>query len=215
MAQSFISRGGSNASLNSPTSSHTLYKSQPPQHILTPTTRPHSLGSQPMVERRDPGPSQGSYDDWSPSVHKTVPECSSATLENARYTPDGYPRSDHDNEDRHFVFDGNDYQVLGVFDGHDGGRAAGFASNYMRELFDMDSWKTVIGNRDQDSMIPQVLAEFFKATDREFFRSIEKDIEWKEIYTSLIPEVRQTESVYPVMFVYAKAHSLYPKVQLN
>lgn len=189
VSQSFISRGGSNTSLNSPTSSHTPY-AHPPQHILTSPTRPRSLGSQPVVGRS--GPSRGSFDDWAPTVHRTVPECSYATLENARYTPNDLPRSDHDNEDRHFVFEGQGYQVLGVFDGHDGARAAGFASNYMMELFGMDSWKKVVGDTSQDNIVPQVLTEFFKTTDREFFKSIERDIELKEIYTALIPEVRQT-----------------------
>lgn len=169
-----------------------------PRHSIQPPhtdTRPHSLESMTGC-RGDPGPSFGQsnidlVDSWTPTIPKKVLECSSATLENARYQLNGFSSSDHSNEDRYFVHEGDGFQTLGVFDGHDGVKAAGFASNFMMGLFQAQSWKTVVANPNKKSLLSMVFEEFFTTTDKEFFRSIKKDIEMKEVFTARIPEVRK------------------------
>ena len=122
-------------------------------------------------------------DSWTPPG-LTPKNCSVSSLTNARYHLDAIPMSDHPNEDRHFSLDGGTYQVFGVFDGHDGPRAAGFASNYMMELFNSSSWKR-IHNRD----VPIALREFFTAADRDFFMSIKSSTDEKERLQAMIPPV--------------------------
>ena len=122
-------------------------------------------------------------DDWTPPG-LTPGHCSVSSLTNARYQLDEIPSSDHPNEDRYFSLDGGTYQAFGVFDGHDGPRAAGFASNYMMELFNSSSWKRI-----QDSDVPIALREFFTAADRDFFQSIKSSIDEKERIQAMIPPV--------------------------
>lgn len=152
-----------------------------------------------------PGPSVAS---WSSKLHnKTINStCSSATLENCRYKLKGEPQSDHENEDRHFTMYKNNTQIFGVFDGHDGSRAVGFASNYMMEFFDMDSWKKVVETVETDETgetglgVESALREFIIDTDSAFFKSIARGIELKEVYTALIPPVSE------YVFVYVESH---------
>ena len=113
---------------------------------------------------------------------------STATLENERYSLDSIYRPDHDNEDRSFHHEEEDYVVFGVFDGHDGSRASGFASTYMRSLFDMQSWRSILMNPNPDIM-RQAMGEFFKDTEREFFKSIQKFIDEKNRLQQVIPQV--------------------------
>lgn len=122
--------------------------------------------------------------EWTPSKFREPHNCSVASLENARYHLDGIPTSDHPNEDRHFAIEGNNFCTFGVFDGHDGPKAAGFASNYILEVFNSPSWQRIEA-RD----IPLALEEFFKTTDKEFFRSIKSSIDEKEALQSMIPPV--------------------------
>lgn len=146
---------------------------------------------QPSYSR--PGSSIAGSSEWSPSLPRHLVGCSIASLDNARYAVGEYPRQEHENEDRHFCLDKGTYQVFGVFDGHDGSRAVGFTSNYFAEMFDMPSIKKVVESSGLvDSDVPSVetvLAEFFKSAEKEFFKSIEMEIEHKEVYTALIPEV--------------------------
>ena len=130
---------------------------------------------------------QSDLDHWQPSIPKEPANCSVATLENARYRLDGIPMADHTNEDRHFVLDGGKYQTFGVFDGHDGQRAAGFASHYLMELFSTTSWKSIVEKSQEN--IPHALKEFFAATEKEFFRSIKASIDEKESLQAIIPKV--------------------------
>lgn len=114
-----------------------------------------------------------------------------ATLENARYHLGGIPTSEHSNEDRHFVLEGDNFKAFAVFDGHDGPRAAGFASHYFMEYFNTDSWKTLAraSPETQKDTIPLALKEFFKATEKEFFMSIRSVIEEKRTLQAIIPPV--------------------------
>lgn len=114
-----------------------------------------------------------------------------ATLENARYIKNDIPRSEHPNEDRHFFLEGEDFKVFGVFDGHDGPRAAGFASNYFIEYFNTDSWKSLVSlpPQFQREQIPMALREFFKAAEKEFFCSIRSSIDERNQLQRTIPAV--------------------------
>lgn len=145
-------------------------------------------------------------DQWAPSLPKIPRNCSVATLENARYRVDGIATSDHSNEDRNFVLDGGNFQAFGVFDGHDGPRAAGFASNFFMELFHTTSWRKVATEGTKD--ISMALKEFFIAAEREFFQSIRCHIEDKKALQAVIPsvshalcEIRTTSVELVLMFL--------------
>ena len=103
------------------------------------------------------------------------------------------PRSEHPNEDRHFQLDlkEENVKVFGVFDGHDGPRAAGFTSNYFIEYFNTDSWKSLVSlsPQAQREQIPVALREFFKAAEKEFFKSIRSAIEEIKQLQRTIPAV--------------------------
>ena len=149
-------------------------------------SRDGSTSVHPHLDRMGGLPSRtrtSQWDDWTPPG-LTPENCSVSSLTNARYQLDEIPASDHPNEDRHFSLDGGTYQAFGVFDGHDGPRAAGFASNYMMELFNSSSWKRI-----QDSDVPIALREFFTAADRDFFQSIKSSIDEKERIQAMIPPV--------------------------
>ena len=154
--------------------SHTLFQSSPSNPSKRRNLESHSTGPNVLPSPIPQPPSDKHY--------------SGATLENARYSLGGPPTSDHPNEDRHFALEGPKYKVFGVFDGHDGPRAAGFASNYMMELFDTPSWKNIVTQPDHD-IITEALGEFFLATDRDFFRSIRVYINEKEALQRVIPQV--------------------------
>ena len=118
-------------------------------------------------------------------------ETSVASLENARYRLGEVPHSEHPNEDRHFTLVDGHCRVFGVFDGHDGPRAAGFASNFFIQYFSSDSWKAVtsLPARDQRKQIPMALREFFRAAEQEFFHSIRHPIEERKQLQRTIPSV--------------------------
>ena len=137
-----------------------------------------------------PGPPPPSPQDPAPRLNETEwgPRfpigSSAATLENARYTAAGPPSMDHPNEDRFFAMEGGDFQVMAVFDGHDGARAAGFASNFVLSLFGTQSWRQLV--RHGREHINHALQEFFLAAEKEFFQSIERHThEWEQLRTAL------------------------------
>ena len=136
-------------------------------------------------------------EEWAPARPREPTNYSAATLENARYCVDGIPTSDHPNEDRHFALDGGTYLAFGVFDGHDGPRVAGFASNYLMELFNTSSWKKIAENQDMD-MIGQAMGEFFKATEKDFFKSISRSVLEKDSLQAVIPSVSERHSLCPI-----------------
>ena len=127
---------------------------------------------------------------------------SEATLENERYSLDELHRPDHHNEDRSFVVRERDYRVFAVFDGHDGQRAAGFASNYMYQLFQTTSWSSVVA-KASSNLLCEALGEFFKATDKDFFQSIQEFVEEKESLQRSIPQVCVRACVYVCVCVCA------------
>lgn len=149
-----------------------------------------------MSSRGEPGPSSRRIyapisletdTNWEPHVERTPLNCSQSTLENARYSLERDPRPDHPNEDRYFALEKATFKVFAVFDGHDGGRAAGFASSYMRELFKSISWERAVSNGGE--IIAKALEQFFVATDREFFRSLQPTISEVKALKSAIPPV--------------------------
>jgi serine/threonine protein phosphatase PrpC len=79
-------------------------------------------------------------------------------------------------------------QVFAVFDGHDGSRAAGFASSYMLPVFNMLSWEKIVANANS-SIVNEFLSELFKDTEIDFFKSIERFILEKESLQMRIPQV--------------------------
>ena len=143
----------------------------------------------------EPGPSsQGRYPltslestHWEPCVQRTPANCSLSTLENARYSLESEPKPDHPNEDRHFALENRTFKVFAVFDGHDGGRAAGFASYYMRQLFSAVSWERAVTTGGE--IIAQAMDQFFRTTDKEFFSSIRQYITEVQSLKSVIPPV--------------------------
>ena len=122
---------------------------------------------------------------WDPS---RVPfNTSTSTLENARYSLESGSKPDHPNEDRYFASETRTFKAFAVFDGHDGERAVGFASSYLRELFYNPSWERAVASGGE--IVPKALEEFFKATDREFFKSIRSVIDEVQTLKAAIPPV--------------------------
>ena len=136
-------------------------------------------------------PEQRGYE-WTPPGLRKPRNCSVASLENAHYHLDGVPTSDHPNEDRHFALEGDNFCSFGVFDGHDGPKAAGFASNYLLEVSNylLEVFNSPTWNRLEARDIPLALEDFFKTTDKEFFRSIKSSTDEAEALQSMIPPVR-------------------------
>jgi len=124
------------------------------------------------------------------SIPKSPSEevCSQASVENARYSLDNPPTSDHPNEDRHFAVEGERFKVFSVFDGHNGPRAVGFASNYLLKLLQQQFWKNVV-NRSDHNMIAEVLTSLFEDTEKQFFESIDRYIKQKKRLQDIIPQV--------------------------
>ena len=173
--------------------------SPPSRHLRLPAQdhhhhqQPNSWHASPYPQ---PLPSLGEKSHRSlPTEIRTLPpqkgETSVASLENARYSTDGTPRSEHTNEDRHFEVEVGAYRVFGVFDGHDGPRAAGFASNYFIQYFSSDSWNalTSLPPHTQKQQIPLALKGFFKAAEKDFFNSIRSYIEERKQLQRTIPRV--------------------------
>lgn len=167
-------------------SQHTLSQLAPPAALLQ-RSAPCTTGTSALLQRSAPNLPTQQYTNAIPHFISRA-SCSQATLENARYSLQLAPLADHTNEDRHFALEGPNYKVFGVFDGHDGPRAAGFASNYMMQLFDTTSWISVVKNGNS-SIIHEALVEFFRATEKDFFKSIQRYIDEKEITQRRIPSV--------------------------
>lgn len=172
-----------------------------PHHGLVPRDfSPHDTAYHPMsLQHQTPAPPSLSHEKHHHSLptdtQNVIPPQQSAssvaTLENARYIKNDIPRPEHPNEDRHFSLEEEDFKVFGVFDGHDGPRAAGFASNYFIEYFNTDSWKSLISlpPQVQREQIPMALREFFKAAEKEFFSSIRSSIDERNQLQRTIPAV--------------------------
>ena len=162
-----------------------VYYNTPTTHSSLPE-HSSSSHSQASGGPRSWSPPSSSLD-WDPS--RTPFNTSLSTLENARYSLESGGMPDHPNEDRHFALETRLFKAFAVFDGHDGERAVGFASSYMRELFYNVSWERAVANGGE--IVPKALEEFFKATDREFFKSIRQYINEVQSLKAAIPPVSQ------------------------
>lgn len=166
------------------------YSPSSPGHASLPESLPStSRGSQASRSPRSRSPpSSSSTASWDPS---RIPfNTSTSTLENARYSLESGSKPDHQNEDRYFAMETRTFKTFAVFDGHDGERAVGFASSYMRELFYNTSWERAVANGGE--IVPKALEEFFKATDREFFKNIRNVIDEVQTLKAAIPPVSST-----------------------
>jgi hypothetical protein len=177
-----------------------------PRGVAAPVVhQPHSIPHS-FISQGPPKSLQPSYHSAPPSLQQSPPkslpsrthpvplqtsETSVASLENARYGVGEVPRSEHPNDDRHFMLEDEYCKVYGVFDGHDGPRAAGFASNFFVQYFSSESWKAVISLplQEQRVQIPMALREFFKAAEKEFFQSIGRYIDERKQLQRIIPQV--------------------------
>lgn len=124
--------------------------------------------------------------------------CSQATLENARYSLDTIPMSDHSNEDRFFAVESTGFKVFCVCDGHNGSRASGFASNYLMKMFYKEFWKKLVSNPNCRSIVCEALLAIFMDTEKEFFKSIERYVKEKDLLQSKIPQVRNSFKRIPL-----------------
>lgn len=165
------------------------YSPSPPGHASLPEPLPStSRGSQASHSPRSQSPPSSSTASWDPS---RIPfNTSTSTLENARYSLESGSKPDHQNEDRYFAMETRTFKAFAVFDGHDGERAVGFASSYLRQLFYNTSWERAVANGGE--IVPKALEEFFKATDKEFFKSIRNVIDEVQTLKAAIPPVSLT-----------------------
>ncbi len=158
----------------------------PPGQFSLPEPLPSTSSSRASRGPRSwSPPSTSSSAGWDPT--RTPFNTSSSTLENARYSLETGSKPDHQNEDRYFALETRTFKAFAVLDGHDGERAVGFASSYLRELFYNTSWERAVANGGE--IVPKALEEFFKATDREFFKSIRNVIDEVQTLKAAIPPV--------------------------
>ena len=157
-----------------------------------------SLGHPTYEEYPPQSPSEYSYELTTghyPCSFSQLPSSgayySYAKLENARYSVDQPPRSDHDNDDRAFVINREGRAtILAVFDGHDGNKASSFVDDYMYRLFNSDDTL----NRLVQFDIHTVLTNVFLYTEEAFFNKLQPFITEKELIQRTIPKVKSSYS---------------------
>ena len=112
-------------------------------------------------------------------------------MENACYSVDQPPQSDHANNDRAFAINRKGRAtILAVFDGHDGSKASSFANNYMYKLFNSDD----ILNQLEHSDVRTLLTNVFLNTEQAFFNKLHPFINEKELIQRTIPKVKSSFS---------------------
>ena len=102
------------------------------------------------------------------------------TVENVRYHLGEPPKVEHSNEDRYFVAPkaSTRYQVLALFDGHDGPRAVDHVCKYVGNRLNTTRPKSVDALRD-----------VFLETESKFFDSIGVYVKEKQALGAVIPPV--------------------------
>ena len=102
------------------------------------------------------------------------------TVENVRYHPGEPPSVEHSNEDRYFVAPkaSNRYQVVALFDGHDGPRAVDHVCKYVGNRLNTTRSKSV-----------NALRKVFLETESKFFESIGVYVKEKQALEAVIPLV--------------------------
>lgn len=172
------------------TGSSSYYSTQPRAHQLEVWSEAGASTIEPVPQTSKPKASDYTDDDVEDSIPRcpSGDVCSQATIENARYSIDSPPSSDHPNEDRHFAVEGDNFSVWCVFDGHNGSRTSGFASNYLLKLLHQNFWKHVV-KRANSELICEALNGLFMDTEKEFFANMEKHIAQKKRLQGRIPSV--------------------------
>ena len=113
--------------------------------------------------------------------------CSACSVENVRYRLGEKPHVEHDNEDRWFEINSRwSYQVVALFDGHDGPLAVDHVREYVNSRLE--------GTR---SVTLTTLQELFVETESNFFDSIRAYVEERQRLQNTIPPVGVEPSPTP------------------
>ncbi|XP_068455659.1 TGF-beta-activated kinase 1 and MAP3K7-binding protein 1 isoform X1 [Clinocottus analis] len=96
--------------------------------------------------------------------------CGVGTATNCVYGPDGKGAQSHDNEDGHLRFRGEDGCFLyGVFNGYDGSRVAGFASQCLTAELLLGQ----LNSSHSDSDVRRILTQAFDVVEKSYFETID------------------------------------------
>ena len=106
-------------------------------------------------------------------------ECAHYTVENVRYDLGEPPMVEHSNEDRFFVAS-TGYQVVALFDGHDGSRAVDHVCQYVGNRLNMTK---------PESVNMSTLENVFLETEKNFFETIRDCVKEKQALEAIIPSV--------------------------
>lgn len=121
---------------------------------------------------------------------------SSATLINATYSHNSYPKSDNENEDRSFHLLDDDFKTCVLLDGHRGASCVTKACDYISTFFISNNWKKII-SRGKDQHILLKLKELIKETEIECIECIQLHVDEVELLKSRIPSVSGTPYIQP------------------
>ena len=113
---------------------------------------------------------------------------SACTIENVRYRLGDTPLFEHDNEDRWFETHdvSKPYQVVALFDGHDGPRAVDYVRKYVKNELERARSVTLT-----------TLQELFVETETDFFENIRIYVEERQRLRNAIPPVGAVTSPTP------------------
>lgn len=120
---------------------------------------------------------------------------STATLINATYSHNSYPKSDKENEDRSCHLLDDDFKTLAVLDGHKGSSCVTNACDSIANFFFSNNWKNII-SRGKEQHILLKLKELIKETEIEFIERIQLYIDEVEALKLRIPSVSDTISLH-------------------
>ena len=119
--------------------------------------------------------------------------CSHHTIENSRYfirdTRELQSKSDHPNEDKHFLvkeYITPRYSVMAVFDGHDGSKASSLADQFLySKLINPNVVDELSLRKEPKTKLIEVIEE----TETKFFEKINKYVQEKDEILSTLPKV--------------------------
>ncbi|KAL5473628.1 hypothetical protein EMCRGX_G028132 [Ephydatia muelleri] len=121
---------------------------------------------------------------------------STATLINATYSHNSYPKSDKENEDRSCHLLDDDFKTLAVLDGHKGSSCVTNACDSIAKIFFSNNWKNII-SRGKEQHILLKLKELIKETEIEFIERIQLYIDEVEALKLRIPsEIHKSYAAY-------------------
>ena len=120
---------------------------------------------------------------------------SSATIINATYSHNSYPKSNKENEDRSLHHSDDTFDLCVVLDGHKGSSCVTKACDYIANFFVSNNWKKIL-SRGKHQHILLKLKELIKETEIEFIEHIRPYIDEVEALKSCIPSVSGAVVVY-------------------